>query len=74
MPKNIKIRDEVAAALDLAPEADEHGRSYWADCLLADALGLPRPETPTARRQAAGREYGPKGLEERWGGGENKVG
>lgn len=74
MPKNIKIRDEVADALNATPEAAEHGRSYWADCLLSDALGLPRPETPTARRQAAGREFGPKGLEERWGGGEKKDG
>lgn len=59
MPQ-VSIPADIAARLDCHPAAEAHGRSYAVAVLLADALGIDRPLTPDARREAAGREAAAK--------------
>jgi len=60
---NLRLRDdEVVAALDATPEAQEHGRTYALALYLRRSLSMPDPPDPAERR----RQRAEKAAAARW--------
>lgn len=59
-PKEIKsyIYPDIYAELAKGEDFENHGLSYAVNAVLAQALGLPTPETPSARKGQGGRKLG----------------